>query len=86
MGIEGLVNGDDGEPEPRHEYIDEEKSSKGAQGHEGQHGSRARVRCPAQMWGEKETQGFTRRSIFLGCVLTNSLIATCRDGSCFPHL
>jgi len=54
MDIEGLINGHDREPKTWHEYIDEEEGSKGAQCHEGQHGSRARVRCPAQIWGEGE--------------------------------
>jgi hypothetical protein len=53
MGIEGLINGHDREPKTWHEYVDEEKGSKRAQCHEGQHGSRARVRCPTQIWEER---------------------------------
>lgn len=66
MGIEGLINGHDREPKTWHEYIDEEEGSKGAQCHEGQHGSRARVRCPAQIWGERRRQVILVSFDFLG--------------------
>ena len=66
MVIKGLVNGHNREPETWHEYVDEEEGGKGAQCHEGQHGSRARVRGPAQIWGEEERAVFYSSFHFLG--------------------
>jgi hypothetical protein len=54
MAIKGLVNGHNREPETWHEYIDEEEGGKGAQCHEGQHDSSARVRGPADMGRRRE--------------------------------
>lgn len=49
MRVERVVNGNNGVPERGHEYIDEEQGGEGAQGHEGQHGRWARVRCPSDV-------------------------------------
>lgn len=51
MGIEGLVEGHDREPETWHEYVDEEEGSKGAQCHEGQHGKQGASALPRSNMG-----------------------------------
>ena len=63
MGIEGLVNGHDREPEIWHEYIDEEEGSKEAQCHEAQHGSRAPVRAPLRYGARSESDVSTPRKM-----------------------
>ena len=84
MGIEGLVNGHDREPEIRHEYIDEEEGSKEAQCHEAQHGSRAPVRAPLR-YGARWESDVSTPTKWNQCALTNYLFAICRDRSlnCF---
>jgi hypothetical protein len=80
MGIKGFVNGHDREPKTWHKYVDEEEGSKEAQCHEAQHASRAPVRAPLR-YGAMRGRCFTPENGTKECVLTNCLLAICRDRS-----